>query len=166
MKRLSLIRGRRFARDEKGGTLAELAILVLFLIVMLAAVAELGRLFQTYTGLSKSTRAAARYLSNNAYDTKHINQAKQMALCGKISCAEGDAPVAKGLTIDQIVVTPEFKEGGGGNPVTVTISISEYTFQPLFNLAGLLNADRFAALPVQPSTTMYYMWTDPAGAAE
>ena len=165
MKRFRFIRGRRFAGDEKGGTLAELAILVPFLVVMLAAVAELGRLFQTYTALSKSTRAAARYMSNNSYETKYINQAKQMALCGKIDCT-GIDPVVKGLTVDHIVVTPEFKEGGGGNPITVTFSISGYNFQPLFNLAGLLNAERLASLPVQPSTTMYHMWTDPAGAAE
>ena len=52
--------------NEKGGTLAELAILVPFLIIMAASVSELGRLFQTYTTLSKSTRAAARYLSGQA----------------------------------------------------------------------------------------------------
>lgn len=165
MRRLRFIRVRRFASNEKGGTLAELAILIPFLIVMVATVAELGRLFQAYTSLSKSTRAAARYLSNHAYEDKYINQAKQMALCGKPVCAGGDE-VVKNLTVDNIVVTPEFQDGGGGNPITVTISITDYNFEPLFNLAALFDVEEYAQFPVRPSTTMYYMWIDPAGAEE
>lgn len=162
MKKPTFIRGRRFTKDERGGTLAELAILVPFLVIMVAAVAELGRVFQTYTALSKSTRAAARYLSNNSFEEMYINRAKQMALCGKIACTGGDE-VVSGLTAAHIDVT---SEGEAGNPTTVTIKIKDYNFQPLFNLAGLLKADRFATFPVRPSTTMYYMWIDPAGAAE
>lgn len=161
----STARGNRFARNEKGGTIAELAILIPFLIVMIAAVSELGRLFQTYTTLSKSTRAAARYLSNNAYDNTNIDKAKNVAVCGKTDCTDV-APVVTGLTTDNVVVTPEFQAGGGGNPITVTLSITDYNFQPLFNLGALLNSDRFTNLPIGSSTTMYYMWIDPAGVEE
>lgn len=162
------IRGDRFARDEKGGTLAELAILVPFLIVMLAAVTELGRLFQTYTALSKSTRAAARFMSNHPYDDEPINyigQAKNMALCGNTDCT-GKDPVVSGLTADNIIVTPEWPDPPVGNPANVTISISGYNFQPLFNLGAFLPENRFTTLPVTSSTTMYYMWTDAAGGEE
>jgi Flp pilus assembly protein TadG len=162
----STARGNRFARNESGGTIAELAIIIPFLIVMIAAVSELGRLFQTYTTLSKSTRAAARYLSNNAYDDANIARAKNMAVCGKTDCTDVD-PVAKGLTTDNVVVTPEFQAGGGGgNPITVTLSITNYNFQPLFNLGALLSSDRFTNVPIGSSTTMYYMWIDPAGVEE
>jgi len=161
----STARGNRFARNESGGTIAELAIIIPFLIVMIAAVSELGRLFQTYTTLSKSTRAAARYLSNNAYDNATITRAKNIAVCGKTDCTDVD-PVAKGLTTDNVVVTPEFQEGGGGNPITVTLSITDYNFQPLFNLGALLSSDRFTNVPIGSSTTMYYMWIDPAGVVE
>lgn len=158
----STARGRRFARNEKGGTIAELAILIPFLIIMIAAVSELGRLFQAYTSLSKSTRAAARYLSNVAYDDAQIAKAKNVAVCGKTNC-DGIEPVAKDLTADNIVVTAE---GDVGNPTSVTISIVNYNFQPLFNLGALLQADSFTNLPIGSSTTMYYMWVDPAGAEE
>lgn len=164
MKRFSFIQGRRFSKDESGGALAELAILVPFLIIMMGAVTELGRLFQTYTSLSKSTRAAARYLSNNSYEELYINRAKQIALCGKIACTGGDE-VASGLTVDNIEVKAN-PEGGAGNPTSVTLSIKDYTFQPLFNLPALLNVERSFSFPVTPSTTMYYMWIDPAGAEE
>ena len=165
---LKFIRPGRFARDEKGGTLAELAILVPVLVVMLAAVTELGRLFQTYTALSKSTRAAARFLSNHPYDNEPINyiaQAKNMALCGNTDCT-GKASVVPGLTAENIVVTPEWPEGGVGNPETITLSITGYNFQPIFNLGAFLPENRFTTLPVTSSTTMYYMWTDAAGGEE
>ena len=164
MKLFSFMRARRFSKDERGGALAELAILVPALIIMMAAVTELGRLFQTYTSLSKSTRAAARYLSNNAYEELYINRAKQIALCGKIACAGGDE-VAKGLTVENIDVRAN-PEGGAGNPTSVTLSIKDYSFQPLFNLPAMLNVERSFSFSVAPSTTMYYMWIDPAGAEE
>ena len=156
------IKRHRFIKSERGGALAELAILVPLLVIMVAAVTEIGRLFQTYTALSKSTRAAARYLSNQAYDDAQIARAKNVAVCGKVDCTGAD-PLVPGLTTDNIVVTPEFKAGGGGNPITVTISITDYTFQPIFNLGALINNDRFTTLPASGSTTMYYMWVDPAG---
>ena len=159
---LAFIRKHRFISSEKGGALAELAILVPFLVVMLAAVTELGRLFQTYTALSKSTRAAARYISNHAYDDDQIAAGKNVAVCGKIDCSDTD-PFVPGLTTANVVVTPEFQAGGGGNPIRVTVSIQNYTFQPIFNLGALINNTRFMSLPASGSTTMYYMWVDPAG---
>ena len=164
MKRFSFIRGRRFSKDERGGALAELAILVPFLIILMAAVTELGRLFQAYTSLSKSTRAAARYLSNNSYEELYINRAKQIALCGKIACSGGDE-VVSGLTVENIEVKAN-PEAGAGNPTSVTLSIKDYTFQPIFNLPALMNMERSFSFSVAPSTTMYYMWIDPAGAEE
>ena len=162
MRRIKFV--RRFARNERGGTLAELAILIPFLIVMAASVAELGRLFQAYTTLSKSTRAAARYLSGQSYDDIRITNTKNMAYCGKIDCTATD-PVVSGLELSDINVTPEWKDGeAGGTLIRVTVSINGYTFKPLFNLAALLNAERFTEFPITPSTTMYYMVTDTAGA--
>lgn len=164
MRILSLIKGRRFSRDESGGALAELAILVPFLVITAAAVTELGRLFQTYTTLSKATRTAARYLSNNSYEEFYINRAKQMALCGKIACTGGDEVVA-GLEVANIDIKAD-PEVSVGNPTTVTVSIKDFSFQPMFNLAAMLNAEQYASFPLRASTTMYYMWIDPAGGEE
>lgn len=167
MKRLRIMRrARHLTENESGGTIAELAILLPFLIVMVAAVAEVGRFFQTYATLAKATRASARYLSKVAYDEPNLTTAKMVALCGKSDCT-GRTPVASGLSTANIVLTPEFAPDGEGNPITVTVSIADYTFQPLFNLGGLLGNNTFSlALPIRPSTTMYYMWTEPAGAEE
>lgn len=159
-------RARHLAENDSGGTLAELAILVPFLVVMIAAVTELGRYFQTYSTLSKSTRASARYLSKVAYDEPNLTSAKNVAVCGKTDCT-GTNPLATGLSAANIVLTPEYAPGGEGNPITVSVSITDYTFQPLFNIGALLGNNTFSlALPIRPSTTMYYMWTEPAGGEE
>jgi Flp pilus assembly protein TadG len=167
MKRFRVLRrARNLAENESGGTIAELAILLPFLIVMVGAVAELGRFFQTYATLSKSTRAAARYLSRVAYDTTNETRAKNVAVCGRINCT-GVNPVASDLTPSNVAVAVEFPPGGAGNPITVTVSIQNYSFQPLFNLGGLMGNDTFSlALPIKSSTTMYYMWTEAAGGEE
>ena len=167
MKRLRIFgRARNLAENESGGTIAELAILIPFLIVMVGAVAELGRFFQTYSTLSKSTRAAARYMSRVAFDAQSETRAKNIAVCGKLDCT-GVNPVASGLTTTNVAVNVEFPPGGAGNPITVSVSIQNYTFQPLFNLGALLGTNTFSlALPVKPSTTMYYMWTEAGGGEE
>jgi hypothetical protein len=65
------------------------------------------------------------------------------------------------------VVTPEFQEGGGGgNPITVSVTVENYAFQPIFNLGTLIGNDRLMSLPASSSTTMYYMWIEPAGVEE
>ena len=161
---LTFIREHRFTRSEAGGALAELAIMVPFLVIMLAAVTEIGRLFQTYTDLSKATRVAARNISNVAYTSQNINATKNVAVCGKIDCT-GLTPVVPNLTTDNVVVTPEYPACDCGNPIRVTVSIQNYSFQPIFNLGALIGDSRLMALPASGSTTMYYMWVDPAGAA-
>jgi Flp pilus assembly protein TadG len=166
MKRFQFTkRARHLAENETGGTLAELAILIPFLIVMVAAVAELGRYFQAYSTLSKTTRAAARYMSRIAYEGADTDEVvKNVAVCGKPDCT-GVNPVAPLLTTANVAVSVE--QPVGGNPITVTVSIQNYNFQPLFNLGALLGNNTFSlALPIKPSTTMYYMWTEPAGGEE
>jgi Flp pilus assembly protein TadG len=167
MKRLRILgRARQLAENESGGTIAELAILIPFLILMLSAVAELGRFFQTYSTLCKTTRAAARYISKVNYDEDHQTIAKNIAVCGKTNCT-GSNPVVTGLTDSNINIEAEYPPGDPGNPVRVTVRVQNYTFQPLFNIGALLNNPTFSlALPVNSSTTMYYMWTEPAGAEE
>ncbi len=80
----------RFAVGDEGSTLAEMAIMVPFLAVMLGGVSEFGRFFQTHTTLAKSTRTAARYLSNHPFNDTEKARARNLAVCGKLTCAGGD----------------------------------------------------------------------------
>ena len=163
IKRLNTI--FKFTRNESGGALAELAILVPFLLVMLAGIAEFGRYFETYTTLAKSTRAAARYLSNSPFDAPHIAAAKSMAVCGKTACASGEAYFS-GLTTAAIDVTSTETEGSTAVPETITVAVTGFTYTPIFDIGALLHTDFSLALPVRPSTTMFYMLREPSGAGD
>ncbi len=114
-----------FTRQEKGAALAELAIMVPFLILMVAAISEFGRYFQTYTSLAKSTRAAARYLSNHPF-ADNQDKARNLAVCGRLSCA-GANPLAPGLTNANVCIqstgTPKIER------VTVSIRGLRYCLQ-------------------------------------
>lgn len=147
---------RCFIRHDKGAALAELAILVPFLILMVAAISEFGRFFQTYTTLEKSTRAAARYLSNHPYATSQ-SEAVNLAVCGQLSCT-GVTSLAPGLTSANVCI----ESTGSSRIETVTVSIggncgTAYNFRPVFNIGALLHTDFIFSPAIRPSTTMYYM---------
>lgn len=155
---------RRLASSTEGSTLAEIALTVPFLAIMLAGVTEFGRFFQTYTTMSKSTRTAARYLSNHPYTTAHQDKGKNLVVCGKLVCTGGDELVS-GLTTANVCI----EYTGDPNPLSVSVSIPEteggcgspYTYQPIFDLGALLNNPAFTLqLPITPRTTMYYMLDD------
>src|SRR5215510_10691369 len=93
---------RRHLGAEDGAALAELAVLVPLLLVMLAAVSEIGRLFQNYTSVAKTTRAAARYLSNHQLTTIETNRAKNLVVCGKLVCGAGDTAIVNGLAAGNV----------------------------------------------------------------
>jgi len=157
-------------RREDGGALAELAILVPFLVLMLAAVCEVGRFFQNYTTLAKATRTASRYLSNHALNHVEIGRANNLAYCGKLICGEGDPPIVNGLLATNICIettgSPKVdtvtvripRDTSPCNPTAGAAAATPYVFRPIFDIGALLNNPAVSmAVPIAPSTTMYYM---------
>jgi len=163
MKRRTLTIGSlvRFFRQDCGGALAEMAIIFPLLAILLAAVSEFGRYFQTYTTLSKATRTAARHLSNHPYNATEITKATNLVVCGKLVCAGGDELVP-GMTPAKVCI----ESTGSPKIETVTVRIphiaagcgAPHIYQPIFDIGGLLHNNTFnLAIPVNPSTTMYYV---------
>jgi Flp pilus assembly protein TadG len=165
---------RVIMRDESGGTLAEMALTVPLLIILLAGVAEIGRYFQNYTTMVKSTRAAARYLSNHKYNNLEVSRAKNLAVCGQLtSCSEAQRLV-KGAAPENICIRTTLVPAST-QIETVTVSIPrdptmtcdgdttavKLVYQPIFDVAGLLGLignDTFSlSYPIAPSTTMRYI---------
>jgi hypothetical protein len=161
---------KKFFRREDGGALAELAILVPFLALMLAAVCDIGRFFQNYTTLSKATRTASRYLSNHALNHAEIVRTNNLAYCGKLDCGVSDPPIVNGLLATNICI----ETTGSPKVTTVTVRIpratspcnptagapaaTPYVFKSIFDIGALLNNPAISmAVPIAPSTTMYYM---------
>lgn len=153
-------RWRRLAYGDEGGTLAELAILVPLIVVMLAAVAEFGLYFQTYTTLAKATRTSARYLSNHPFTGAEQANAKNLVVCGKLTCTGGDELVP-GLSAANVCI----QSTGSPKIETVTVSIprtgggcgAPLVYQPNFDIGALLNNAFTLELPISPSVSMYYM---------
>lgn len=149
-----------FMRQDKGAALAELAILVPFLVIMLAAVAEFGRFFQTYTTLAKATRSSARYLSNHPFTPQEQDKAKNLVVCGKLDCT-GNPALVTGMTAAKVCI----QTTGAPKIETVTVSIprdaggcgAPHEYSPVFNIGALLHSAFDISVPISPSTTMYYM---------
>jgi hypothetical protein len=167
----SMDRVLRLLRREDGGALAELAILVPFLALMLAGVSEFGRYFENYNTLAKATRSSARYLSNHKLDdATEIARAQSLVVCGKLSCGVGDTPLLPNLSASNVCIestgSPKVlnvtvkipRTGSDCNPMAGTTAGAPYTYAPIFNIGALLNNPTFSlALPIAPSVTMYYM---------
>jgi Flp pilus assembly protein TadG len=151
----------RFRRDERGVQLLEIAIVIPILLVLFAAVAEFGRYFHEYTTLAKGSRIGARYLSSKSVTSSTNYQAIAKNLIVYGNTAGTGSPILAGLTTDNVSVT--YAGGTSGLPETVTVSITGYEHDPLFDLGGLLNNDDFSlAIEVKPSVTMRFLLTTPS----
>ena len=150
-----------FIRHESGASMAELAIMVPILVLLLAAVCDFGRFFQQYTTLAKSTRTAARYLSNHPFPDNQ-DAARNLVVCGKLTCAGGDELVP-GISTANVCI----ESTGSPKIETVTVSIPRtggqgacaqpFNYQPFFNIGALLNTGFTFTPAISPSVTMYYM---------
>lgn len=162
---------RGMVKDETGGTLAEMALTLPVLILLLAGVSEIGRYFQAYTTLAKSTRAAARYLSNHQYNSIEIARAKNLVICGQLTSCTAEQRLVKNATVENVCIETT-KVTGTEQIEFVTVSIPrdatktcdadavavKLPYEPVFNLGALLHNDSFAlTYPLAPSTTMRYI---------
>jgi TadE-like protein len=154
---------RCFLRRQNGAALAELAILVPFLILLVAAISEFGRYFQNYTTLAKATRASARYLSAHTRDVDEQNKAKSLVVCGKLTC--GTERLVAGIEASNVCIEYVYP-GGSPVPETVKVSIPKdgtggcgapLAFRPVFNIGALLKTGFTFTPNISTSTTMYYM---------
>jgi Flp pilus assembly pilin Flp len=151
----------RFARNEAGGTLAELAILVPLLAVMLAAVSEFGRYFQKYTTMAKATRSATRYLTNHPFTPAEKDKAKNLVVCGKLTACAANEKLVPGIAVGNVCI----ESTGAPTPETVTVRIprtagncgAPLNYQPIFNIGALLHTSFSFAPPISPRTTMRYI---------
>ena len=151
----------RFRRDDRGIQLVELAIVVPIMLVLFAAVAEFGRYFQTYTTLAKGSRVAARYLATGCANGLDDPAARNLVVYGNI--AGTGSPIVEGLGVGNVTVIR--KDGDGvptpGFPATVTVEISGFQHQPIFDLGQMMKSSFSLNVNVQPSVTMRYLLTSP-----
>ena len=148
----------RFAREESGVQLVELAIVLPVFLMLFGAAAEFGRYFYEYTTLDKATRAASRYLATAAVNGTEDTRARNIAVYGNMDGT--GTPIVSGLTTANVVITR-----AGGVPTlqqTVTVQIYGFKHQPVFDLGKLINVSSLSLnIDVKPSSTMRYLLTQP-----
>jgi len=161
---------RRFRRrlagighDERGVQLLELAIVLPLFVILFAATAEFGRYFYEYTTLSKAARVGARYLVTQKVDCAQADLARNLVVYG--NTAGTGSPILPGLLTSNVSITPNDLACAGtpqGVPPNITVTISGFKHQSLFDLGGLLNNSAISMdIDVKPSISMRYMLSTP-----
>lgn len=144
--------------------MAELAILVPLLVVMLGAISEFGRYFQKYTTMAKATRSAARYLSSHPFTDAEKDKARNLVVCGKVTACASTERLVPGIEVANVCI----ESTGSPTIETVTVRIprdpadtcgATLAFQPLFNIGALLGTSFSFAPKISPRTTMRYIPT-------
>jgi len=161
----------RLIQREDGSYTIELAIIFPILVLLFVGTAELGRLFYTYTTLSKATAVGARYLSTsrnavNGTTTEKANakiEAKNLVVCGikstSSTACNGQTPVVPGLTTANVNICDNFSVAcspalNSSSIKYFKVEITGYTYAAgVFNLAnkaGLTSSTFY--FPLKPGT--------------
>lgn len=115
-------------RKQTGVALVEFALVLPFLLVLIAVTTEVGRAVYRYNTTAKTVRDAVRYLSVQPPGT-HITETRNLIVYG--NTAGTGLPLDPDLTTDK-VPDPTWQIVGS-NPVmnTVTVRVSGYQFRPM-----------------------------------
>ncbi len=142
-------------REEKGVQLLEIAIVTPIFLLLIVAIAEFGQYFYYYSTLSKATRLGARYLSGRVYLVTEETKTRNLVVCGSLDACSTGTEILPNLTTDNVSIIRT-----GGTPLfpqTITVSITGYTYTPIFNLAIWSGGDPWQNVSISPGTTMRYM---------
>lgn len=162
----------RLINEERGSSVVELAIVFPILLILFVGVAEIGRLFYTYTTLAKATKVGARFLSTEK-DAESTNtttiaavklRAANLVVCGnETTCTDTNGTpkkrVVPGLETSNVLVTLPNTSPTFIGPRYVKVEITGYTFAPLvFNAAGATKSTSATFyFSLEPSMQMRYM---------
>ena len=126
-------------KGQKGVAIVEFALILPFLLLLTFITTEFGRAIWEYNTLAKSVRDGSRYLSTQPPGTK-ITEARNLMVYGNL--AGTGTPLALGLSLTNVPAascctwqTVTSTPVNGSAPVinTVTVRISGYTFNSMFN---------------------------------
>lgn len=153
-------RVRRFLKKERGTQILELAIALPVMLMLLGAVGEFGRFFYTYSALENAVRAGARHAckwERNASWT--IPETTKMVVYGDYSDTS-NGPILPGLTTSNVVVQAN---GPSVNNIdSVTVSIVNYKYTPLFDLGKLTGIPSLTLnIDMNASATMHQLYNGP-----
>ncbi|HET6980266.1 MAG TPA: TadE family protein [Pyrinomonadaceae bacterium] len=151
---------RRFGKEDRGTQLLEFAIALPVMLLLFGAVAEFGRFFYSYTTLTNAVRGGARHAckwEKNASWT--IPETQRMVVYGDFSDTS-NGPILPGLTTSNVNV---ISNGPSVNNIdSVTVQITGYNYQPLFDLGKLTGIQSLSLnIPMNASATMHQLYNGP-----
>jgi Flp pilus assembly protein TadG len=141
---------RRFARRERGSQLVEAAIVLPIMFMLLGASAEFACFFYNYSTLTNAVRSGARHASRWEISSSWtIPETQRMVVYGDFSDTS-DGPILPGLTTANVQVTANGPSKH--NIQSVTVSVVNYKYKPLFDL-GKLTGVKSLSLNVNMNAT-------------
>lgn len=117
------------SRGQRGVAAVELGIVLTLLVTIVFGITELGRAMYQYDALTKSARAAARYLAvYDSADAAVQARTRCIAVFGNPDCAaSGVTPAAPGLTVSNVGVAVGSAGAPGFDPALQGVVTGEGT---------------------------------------
>ncbi|MHB1319481.1 MAG: TadE/TadG family type IV pilus assembly protein [Anaerolineae bacterium] len=140
--------GHRDSDRERGANLVELALILPLLLLLVAAVADFGRAFNSYIVINNAAREGARF-AGRMYQTPSVDKFIRRAV---IQEADNSGLDLEGVTEDsdsevaRITIEPVYTARVQYQPITVTV---EYTISTFF--AGIVGLDQ---IPMRSQSVM------------
>jgi Flp pilus assembly protein TadG len=140
-------------KRSRGQSLVEMAIVAPILIVVLAAIIDMGRAIDVFISITNAAREGARYGSLHPTDPSTI-------ALRTLNEANGSGVIITGTTLTPANVSVTFPAGGAyvGNPVRVTVSVD----MPLY-FGGLIGLSTLRLNKEAEMVIMYSPVTPPLG---
>lgn len=151
---------RRFARRERGTQLVEAAIVLPIMLLLLGATAEFAHFFYSYSTLTNAVRSGARHASKWEIGASWtIPETQRMVVYGDFSDTSKGS-ILPGLTTSNVKVV-----ANGSSPhniQSVTVSIINYKYKPLFDLGKMTGVKSFSLnVNMNASATMKQLFNGP-----
>jgi Flp pilus assembly protein TadG len=151
---------RRRHRADRGGVLAEFAIVVPVALLLLLGAVDFGRVWALASASANAAHAGAQYGSQNPQLAGDIEGMRTVTIndLASSSVLAASNPGEDGITLSDFVVTPErycecsggaeiacdVKCGGGSNPMVFVRVRVDTMFQTLFDYPGIPNEVRIS----------------------
>ena len=144
---------------ERGANLVEMALILPLLLLLIAAIADFGRAFNSYIVINNAAREGARF-AGRLYQTVSVDDYIEGAVIQEAANSglrlDFDDPAVASITIE-----PVWTARGQFNPITVTV---QYTISTFFT--GVVGLDRIPMRSQSVMDMLGYCVDEGAGSCE
>jgi Flp pilus assembly protein TadG len=122
----------RYERKEKGQSLVEMALILPVLLIILAGVLDLGRLYYAYVIITDAAAEGVAYAASNPpADPGDLNDPDTAEIYARVQDTGGGLVQGPGSVE---IVCPTCPGVASGDPITVTVSYDFPVMTPFFNI--------------------------------